>query len=464
MSLKMYNKEQILEMYLNEMYFGYQVYGIASASSYYFDKPLQELTIAECAFLAAIPNNPSLYNPVKNFDKTKARQERLLDTLVKNEVLSKEQATEEKARKIVLNVKEKTQKYPEYSIYVLQEMRWLVSKQEGFDKALKNAKSEADRQLVEQQLDATINEMLAQGAIIQTALDPKKQARDVANIDSIMSNYPFQASATVIDNSTREIVSIYAGKNYEKYNLHRAFQTPRQPGSTFKALLDYAPAFETTTYTPSSSISGGYYCVGNFCPQNYGNSVYGIVSISKAFNWSINTSALRLLNAVGIEKAFSYIDCFNFRSITESDRNFAAALGGLSYGVTSAELADAYASFVDGSYRQAHTIRKITDAEGNVLYEWPNESDNIWSVKTADYMKQLLNSTVQSGTAKGIYADSSYIGAKTGTTNRYKDFWVAGLSNEYTAAVWTGFDDGKSMEAYENLKVHFQIFNTVMKK
>lgn len=459
---KMYDKQQILEMYLNEMYFGYQVYGIGSASSFYFGKPLKDLTIAEAAFLAAIPNNPSLYNPVKRFNKTKARQERLLDTLVKNKVITKEEAAQEKQQKIVLDVKQKTQKYPEYSTYVLQEMRWLVSKQEGFDVAMKQAKSEADRQIIQQQIDATVNELLAQGAIIHTALDPEKQESNVAKVDAIMSHYPFEASATVIDNETREIVSIYAGKNYEKFNLHRAFQTPRQPGSTFKPLLDYAPAFETTTYTPSSSISGGYYCVGNFCPQNYGNYVYGIVSVSKAFSWSYNTSALRLLSAVGVDTAFGYIDRFNFRHITESDRNYAAALGGLTYGVTSAELADAYSSFVDGSYRQSHTIRKITDLDGNELYKWPNTSDNIWTVKTANYMKQLLNDAVRTGTARGISVNSSYVGAKTGTTNHYKDFWVAGLTNEYTAAVWTGYDKGKSMAPYENTKVHFKIFNAIM--
>ena len=459
---KLYDKQQILEMYLNEMYFGYQVYGIGSAASFYFGKPLSELSIAESAFLASIPNNPSLYNPIKNFDATKARQERLIDTLLKHEIISKEVAKTEKQQKIVLNVKQKAQAYPEYSTYALQEMRWLVSKQEGFDTALKKAANETDRQLIQSQLDAKINDMLAKGVILQTALDPTKQAKDTAAIDAIMSNYPFEASATIIDNETREIVSIYAGKNYEKYNLHRAFQTPRQPGSSFKPLLDYAPAFETTTFTPSSSISGAAYCVGNFCPQNYGNQIHGIVSVSTAFSWSYNTSALRLLKAVGVDTAFSYIDRFNFRHLTDSDRNYAAALGGLSYGVTSAELADAYTSFIDGSYRQARTIRKITDYDGNVLYEWPNSNDNIWSVKTANYMKQLLNDTVNKGTARGIYANSSYIGAKTGTTNHYKDFWVAGLTDEYTAAVWTGYDKGKSMEAYEDTKVHFKIFNTIV--
>ena len=117
---QMYSKEEILEMYLNEMYFGNQVYGIASAATYYFGRPLQELTIAEIAFIAAIPNNPSLYDPLRNFENTKERQERLIDTLAKNAIVSIAEAENLKAEAIALNVKQKLQQYPAYSTYVLQ--------------------------------------------------------------------------------------------------------------------------------------------------------------------------------------------------------------------------------------------------------------------------------------------------------------------------------------------------------
>lgn len=458
---KMYSKDTILEMYLNEMYFGYQVYGIGSAATYYFGKPLQQLSIAEIAFIAAIPNNPTLYDPIKNFDLTKERQERLIDTLKTHGVISEQVAEEQKALPIQLNIKQKKQEHPSYSTYALQELRWLVSEKEGFTQQLEKANSEVERQTLQKQLDATMNELLANGIIIHTALDPEKQSKDDKSINSIMNNYPFEASATVVDNSSREIVSIFAGKNYEKFNLHRAYQQPRQPGSTFKPLIDYAPAFELTTYSPNSLISGGRYCVGNFCPENYGGQYYGKVSLSTAFSWSYNTSALRLLNTVGVENAFSFIDKFSFRFIQQGDRNYAAALGGLTVGVTTAELADAYTSFVDGSYVPARTIRKVTDKDGNVLYEWPRERSVMWSTKTTRYMRTLLSDTVSKGTAKGVYASSNFVGAKTGTTNQYKDFWIAGLTDQYTLAVWTGFDKGNSMESYENLKIHHKIFNAI---
>lgn len=460
---QLYSKDEILEMYLNEMYFGSQVYGIGSAATYYFGKSLQELSIAETAFIAAIPNNPTLYDPRKNFDLTKERQERLIDGLVKNNVISEQVATEQKALPIKLNIKEKIQQAPAFSTYALQELRWLVSEKEGFNEALKNAKNAVAKQEIQKQIDATMNELLANGITVYTSLDLQKQKEDEQAINNILANYPFQGSATVINNSTREIVSIYGGKNYEKHNLHRAYQQPRQPGSAFKPLIDYAPAFELTNYTPNSLISGGTYCVGNFCPQNYGGYIYGKVPISTAFSWSFNTSALRLLHTVGLDNAFSYIDRFQFRSIVSEDRNYAAALGGLTTGVTSLELADAYTSFVNGSYSPARAIRKVTDLNGNVLYSWADNPTVMWSTKTTRYMRTLLANAVYTGTVDQVYtSNGGFIGAKTGTTNNYRDFWVAGLNDRYTSAVWIGYDKGESMESFEQAKVHQTIFNTIM--
>lgn len=459
---QVYEKEEILEMYLNEIYFGHQVYGIASAATYYFGHPLGELSVAQLAFISAIPNNPSLYDPVTKFANTKARQERLLDTLAKNNIISSEEAAVAKQQPIELHIKKKMQLHPAYSTYVLQELRWLVSYTEGFDERLSKTDNTEERNLISLQLDARIDQLLAGGINIYTALLPEKQAADEAAVDQILSPYDIEASAVIIDNETREIVSMFAGKNYEKLNLHRVYQTPRQPGSAFKPLIDYAPAIELLDYTPASTISGAPYCLGNFCPQNYGGGIYGNVSISTAFSWSYNTSALRLLNKVGLEQAFGYIDRFNFRSIVEEDRNYSAALGGLTYGVTSLEMADAYTSFIDGSYLPARAIRKVTDLEGNILYEWPDERDVIWSTKTVRHMRTLLSDVVRKGTGAGLSTNTSYIGAKTGTTNDYKDFWLAGLTENYTTAVWIGYDEPRNMQNLEKYRIHFKIFNAIM--
>lgn len=459
---KAYSKDEILEMYLNEAYYGNQVYGLGGAATYYFQKPLDKLSIAEIIFLTAIPNNPSLYDPLKHFESTKKRQERLLDILVMNGILKTEEGNTYKQQSISLQVKDKIQQYPSYTTYILQELEWLIADSEGYTERIRNAKNEAEAHKIRIEFDKRMDVLLQSGLTIHTALDPEKQLADEARIDELLSVPDLQASATIIENSSREIVSMYAGKNYQKFDFHRAFQGTRQPGSSFKPLITYAPLFETTDYTPDSIISGSNYCIGNFCPENYGGVVYGDVSIQQAMRYSINTAALRLMDKISLETAFSYIDRFHFNSLLSKDRTYAAALGGFTYGVTTLEMADAYTSFIDGNYVRAHGIRKITNANGAQLYTWENNYDSIWSSKTVDYMRSLLEDVVQNGTGQGIYSKTSYVGAKTGTTNDYKDFWISGLDQKYTASVWVGYDKPRSMQSLENRKIHHRIFNAVL--
>lgn len=458
---KMYDKNTILEFYLNEMYFSNRVYGIGAAATYYFQKPLNELSIAEIAFISAIPNNPTLYDPLKNFENTKLRQERLLNVLAEHRIISQEELEAYKQEPITLNVKQKLQNYPAYNTYVLDELQDLVATSEGLKSKYENATSNEEKAQIQNEINTKVNQLYESGIVIHTALNPEKQTQDEQKINSLLTRKGLQASAVVIDNDTREIVSMYGGKNYKKYDFHRAYQAPRQPGSAFKPLIVYAPLFETTNYTPNSIVTAGRYCVGNFCPKNYGGAVYGNVTIRTAFQHSFNTSVVYLLQKVGIDTAFQYLDRFNFESIVDSDKTYAASLGGLTYGVTTLELADAFTSFIDGSYVQAHSIRKITDLNGNELYSWPKEREAIWSQHTVNYMRQLLNRVVTSGTGRGLRTTTSYIGAKTGTTNDNKDYWLAGLTENYTTAVWIGYDEPRDMGRLGVRKVHFNIFNAI---
>lgn len=461
---KQTTKEEILTNYLNEIYFSNQVYGIGAAATFYFGRPIEELRESELAFISAIPNNPTIYNPLTNFEATKKRQELLIDVMVKNGRLTAENGEKIKKESIVLSTKLKKQLYPAYSTFVLHELENLIAHNEGFKERIANSQNEQQRQFLESELKTRVNEVIAGGITISTALDQSKQDYDERYINSLLSKTPeLQAASVVINNESREIVSVYGGKDYRKMDFHRAYQAVRQPGSAFKPLLVYAPLFETTTYTPANSVNAGKLCIGSYCPQNYGGVVYGDVTIQDAFRLSHNTPAVRLLDKVGIENAFARLSPFQFEYIQKEDYTYSAALGGLTHGVTIAEMADAYTSFINGTYKPVHSIRKVEDKQGNVLYRWDEDFQEAWSYKTAQTMRGLLQQVVTNGTGKGIHINSSYVGAKTGTTNEYYDYWLAGLTNTYTSAVWIGYDKPKNMKSIESNKIHHRIFNQIMK-
>ncbi|MFB5088542.1 transglycosylase domain-containing protein [Psychrobacillus sp. PGGUH221] len=462
---KQATKDEILTNYLNEIYFSNQVYGIGAAATYYFGRPLHELSDAELAFISAIPNNPTIYDPIDNFDATKKRQELLIDVLVKNGKIPKESGEAIKAEPIVLKTKTKKQLYPTYSTYVLEELKNLVASKEGFTEKIATAQNEQQKLLLENELQTKVNDVIAQGVTIYTALDPAKQLDDEKYVNKLLDKTPdLQAASVVINNEKREIISLYGGKEYKKFDFHRAYQAVRQPGSALKSLLVYAPVFETTTLTPNNSINGGKLCIGSYCPQNYGGALYGNVTIKQAFRFSHNTPAVRLLETVGIDNAFAKLEPFQFNHLTNEDHTYAAALGGLTHGVTVLEMADAYSSFIDGMYEPARAIRKVTDKKGNILYEWNEEKTEVWSPKTVQTMRGLLSDVVQNGTGKGISIPAPYVGAKTGTTNDFYDYWIAGLTDTYTSAVWIGYDMPKNMKSIESRKIHHSIFNKIMRE
>lgn len=460
---KQATKEAILEMYLNEMYFGNQVYGIGAASTYYFSKPLHELNEAEMAFIAAIPNNPSLYDPLDHFERTKQRQERLLSTLAKSGFLTGEEADVFATMPIELQVKKKVNQFPAYQTYVLAELSDLIAESEGVKDKIANADSDAERTALLAQVKQRRDELVTKGMVIETALDPHKQRQDEQTLSSLLKPAKVQAGAAVIDNDTREIVSLFGGSHYKKADFHRAFQAVRQPGSAIKPLLVYAPLFESGSYTENTLINSGNICIGSYCPTNIGGYVYGNVSIKEAFRHSHNTAAVRLLRTVGIEEAFGFLEPFAFQSVSTKDWTYAAALGGFSKGVTPLEMAGAYTSFIDGSFTPVHAIRAVKDKEGNILYKWPDEQVNVWSPATVTKMRHLLSDVVLNGTGKGISYAHPYIGAKTGTTDHYKDLWVGGLNDNYTTAVWIGYDHPQSAKRLSDQKLHLRVFSALLR-
>lgn len=457
-------KDEILNDYLNEMYFSNGVYGISGAATYYFARPLSSLNKAEIAFLAAIPNNPTLYDPLRHFDKTKKRQERLLDKMVEKDALSEKEAQKLKNKTIQLTIKKKIQKYPEYSTYVMSELRSLISEKEGFHSLFDRAQTSAAIATINTALTKRVKEVVDQGVIIQTGLDPKKQSDITATADALLKNKgKLQAASTVINNSNREIVAVYAGEDYHKYDFNRAYQAKRQPGSAIKPLLDYGPYLEKYHASPSTLIDASKFCKGNYCPQNYDKVTVGSISIENAFKNSYNTAALRMFDHVGMKKAFSYLKPFTFDRAVLKNHSYSAAIGGFTDGVSTVQMADAYSSFIDGGYARTHAIRSVKSRSGELLYEWSDKQKQLWSPSTVSSIRKMMTASVDSGTGVGIKADSSYVGVKTGTTNNFKDYWITGLTSKYTSAVWLGYDTPTQMQDLENDKIHHQLFNIMVR-
>ncbi|MES1035802.1 transglycosylase domain-containing protein [Bacillus pumilus] len=457
-----FSKDEILESYLNTIYFSNGVYGVGSAANYYFDKPLSSLTLAQMAFISAIPNNPTLYDPLKQFKHTKKRQERLLGILEKDGVITKKQYKKAVKQKISLSVSEKKNLYPDYVTYANEEFTDLVSDQEGFTKRLKKAKTDGAKKAIQKELSEKVSALLQDGVKIYTALDPSLQQRAVYQLNAQLPYQGVEGGSAVINHETHQIVALAGGKNYKKFDFNYAYQAQRQPGSAIKPLLDYGPYIDQTGATASSKISAGKFCSSGYCPQNYSHKTYGTVTLETAFKNSYNTPAIRMLDTVGVKKGFSYLEKFSFEHIVADDYRLPSALGGFTKGFSPLEITDAYTVFGNqGAYTQSHSITKVTDLNGKTLYKWKESPKQVYSQRTNETMRKLLASVVKSGTGKKANFSSPYIGGKTGTSNDYKDIWFVGLTDQYTMGVWVGRDRG-TVESIYSSSPHLRIWKNTM--
>ncbi|MBM7586250.1 penicillin-binding protein 1A [Bacillus pakistanensis] len=460
---KSFSKDEIMELYLNVIYFSNGIYGVETASQYYFNQNLQDLNKAELSFILAIPNNPNKYDPLEHFDKAKERQERLLDLLEQEGTITAQESKKIKNTPIKLKIRKKIDQYPDYAVYAEHELSQLIAHSEGFDKKIKQANTQEEKLKMEHQLDKRVNEVVQSGIMIHTALQPSMQQKSIEALNNSLVYEGVEGATVTINNKSRKIVAITGGKHYQKYNFHHAYQAVRQPGSVIKPLLVYGPYIEE--YQPSiyETINANSYCVSNYCPENYGGRQYGQVTINQAFKESYNTPALRLFEKTGITKAFETLNLFDFENVQLKDQTYAAAVGGFTYGMSPLELTDAYTSFVNGSYLKSHAIIKVTDRKGKVLYEWKDPSIQVWSPQTTEKMRKMLNFAAVTGTGEPAYVSKPYVGIKTGTTNNYNDYWVMGLTDQYTTGVWVGHDIPKSMEAIERYRPSHRIWKWIMK-
>ena len=423
-----YTKDEILTMYLNQIYFGQGAYGIESASLYYFGKHVQNLDIAEAATLAAIPKSPNYYNPFENPKESKNRQELVIDQMVKYGFISADSAAKAKAKKMVYSTSHKQQNNPRG--YFFDMISQKVIAEVGADALYKG------------------------GLKIYTTLDmdmqlaAEKAMRHLPNYytDSKKLTQPQMALAAV-DPKTGYVKAMIGGRGQDKFN--RATLAVRQPGSAFKPFV-YLTAMQNG-FTPASIIEDKEeeFAKG-WKPQNSDMQWHGKVSLRTALKRSINVPTVKLAREVGVDKIVANVEKMGITTLVDSgaysDVNLAMALGGLSKGVNPLEMASAYGVLAtNGLYNKPIALLKIVDRDGKVLYQAKPQSKRVVDAASAYLTTNMLEDVLVSGTGGGMGIGRPAAG-KTGTTDTYIDAWFVGYTPDLSTAVWVGDDNNKPMQ------------------
>lgn len=453
-----YTKHQILEFYVNNINYGNGCYSIESAANYYFGKNTTELSIAEIAFLTGIPNNPTVYNPLTNFDNANSRKEKVLNAMKREHMITETEYKEECNREIVLTVSEKNidNLITDYAQnYAINKAVESLMKYYGFEfKYDFNTEEERSTyfQTYSDEYKKYYSEILSGGYDIYTSIDTNIQNTLQSIVNSEMSRYTQinentgiymkQSSATIIDNRTGLVVGIVGGRTQDGVDnsYNRAYLGARQPGSTIKPLIVYTPAMElgynANSTLNDSAISGG--------PSNAYSGYYGNVSLRFAVEQSINTTAYKLTQEIGIENSLNYLSKMNFKYLSSIDKQSQTiGLGGFTYGVTTVEMASAYSTLArNGQYIDATNVTKVYDRTSKTtIYENSYEKKKIYDDGAAYLMTDVLHSVITHGTGKPYQLNGvSAQAGKTGTTNNAKDLWFCGYTPNYSMAVWVGDD------------------------
>ncbi|MFP7279952.1 transglycosylase domain-containing protein [Exiguobacterium indicum] len=433
-----YSKKELMTAYVNQAYFANNIYGIELAAKSYFNKPARELSWSEISFLTAIPNNPSLYDPLRFPENTKKRQQRIVQALIRDRVLTKDFT--------ISRVSPRSYKpsvpYPDYIDATVQAAVRMT--------AQKNSWSEK----------RAAEYLHQQGAVISTYLDSAEQRRAKEALRNLPN--PIEGAYVGIDGQTHGVTALVGYKSNLTGQFNRAVQSYRQPGSAIKPLLVYGPYLEKTKARLSSTLDGSPVCIDGYCPSNSGNRILGQVTIADAIAYSYNTPAIRAF-AVSFREGLKSIRPFQFSQWTREDDAFTSALGGLQYGISPYELTNAYSVFVnDGIYRPASMIKSITLKNGTV--ERPQEKEQrIWSSQTNRELRAGLKNVMTYGTGrKGYDSSARYIGGKTGTTNDNKDMWFVGIKNQHIGGIWLGADRPRPFPVEANATLQVQTWATIL--
>lgn len=468
------SKEEILQNYLNVINLSNGCYGVGAAAEYYFSKSVSELSLLECASIAAITNNPSYYDLRRNPENNRKRAELILAQMLDQGYITSDEYDDAINREVVLNISadEADRVNLWYVDMVIEDVINSLINEKGYTRSIANM-------------------MLYRGGLkIYTAMDLEVQNileryySDLSNFNIKSLDGDLQSSMIIIDPYSGDVLGVAGAIGQKKANRIQNFATGtvRPAGSVIKPLSVYAPALEDDIISWSSVYDDvpvkftGERTLSPW-PENANRVYRGLTDINYAIENSVNTVTVRVLEDLGLSRSFDFLhDTLSMKSIIDvqraadgrllSDRDYAAlALGQFNYGVSVREIVNAYSIFVNkGVYSEGRSFYKVTDELGNIIVENKYSGRVALSEENAAIMTELLRNVVKNGTASAITLDTQVACAgKTGTTQNNFDRWFIGYTPYCVGGVWYGYEYPKTLDSSSN-GICVKIWDEVMKK
>jgi penicillin-binding protein 1A len=444
-----YTKQEILSLYLNQIYFGSGAYGIESAAQIYFGKSAKELNLAECALLAGLPRSPKYYSPFKEPDNARGRRAYVLNRMVAMGMITVAQATEAKRVPLPSQPVVKVGGPAPYFVEYI-------------------------RQKIEERFGASI--LYTGGLNIYTSInvDLQKYAEQAVKegLEKIearhrkrRANPPLQAALLAIEPSTGHILAMVGGRDFNESQFNRVWQAYRQPGSAFKPIIFAAAleqGFSATDIIDDAPLTIKVDRKKNWSPENFTHTYQGFVTLRKALAQSLNVPTVKLLEKIGVDETIQYARRFGIQS--PLTHYLSLALG--SSDVTLLELTSAYSVFANhGTRLSPVSILMITDSSGRILYTNDALPVQVMKPETAYLITNLLRGAIEQGTGWKARELGRPAAGKTGTTNDYRDAWFMGYTPNLLAGVWVGYDDHRSIGPKETgARAALPIWLAFMKK
>ena len=469
-----YSKDEILELYLNRIYFGNGAYGVEAAARTYFNKNIDELSIAEAAMIAGAVRSPNFYNPIDNVDEAEGRMRIVLASMLRLSLISEEQYQEAVSSTMRYAQRQSIEDYPyphyvDYVVHhelirILSAMPSIGSREEAY-RAIYTGGLQVFTNLVPD-MQLNVEEVLSRTELYPSTimLNMPKVREAVAEmpargdltraqleelVDEVGGVAQPQAAIVLADPTTGQIMALGGGRDYKKnVNEVLRFVNLRQPGSAIKPIVTYGPAFEEGVLAGAgSTLDDSPYInpQGNWFPENFDYQFRGMITAREALYFSYNIPAIRLLEALGPRVGAAYAERMGISTLHPSEvENLSLTLGGLTYGVSAVDMAQAFSVLANNGVRiDLHSVEKIIDRHGDVIYQNRPDPKQILSPQSAFLVNDILQDFVTEYLGRALQIDRP-VAAKTGTTENWKDVYLVAYTPNIVASFWMGYDEPKT--------------------